>query len=134
METENGNKFFDENSRVDDSENKFNRFDTSSNDEHQNTRRESRPRFVRTDYSSRPQYSKVERPARPVDDTEQADASPERPYRSYNQERPSYGQERPSYGQGRPSYGQDRPAYGQGRPSYGQGAGEKRVEWRGLGT
>ena len=121
METENGNKFFDENSRVDDSENKFNRFDTSSNDEHQNTRRESRPRFVRTDYSSRPQYSKVERPARPVDDTEQADASPERPYRSYNQERPSYGQERPSYGQGRPSYGQDRPAYGQGRPSYGQG-------------
>ena len=64
METENGNRFYDESGNQE-QENSYNRFSGNSNENNQGARREGRPRFVRVDYNNnRPQYSRVERPAR----------------------------------------------------------------------
>ena len=107
METENGNRFYDESGNQE-QENSYNRFNGNSDENNQGTnRREGRPRFVRVDYNNnRPQYSRVERPQR--QDGEQG----------YSQDRPrqQYGQ-RQQYGGGYQNRGyiNNRPQYGQQR-------------------
>ena len=86
METENGNRFYDESGNQE-QENSFNRFNGNSDESGQGTtRREGRPRFVRVDYNNRPQYSRVERPQR--QEGEQGNYQ-DRPRRQYGQ---NYGE------------------------------------------
>ena len=115
METENGNRFYDESGDQESSENSFNRFNGNADESAQNgNRREGRPRFVRVDYNNnRPQYSRVERPAR-QNEGEQVYGQ-DRQRRQYGEERPYYNQNRQGGYQNR-GYGQ---SYGQGQ-RYGQ--------------
>ena len=102
METENGNRFYDESGNQEEQENSFNRFNGNSDGNNQGTnRREGRPRFVRVDYNNRPQYSRVERPQRREDGDQQGYGQRQGGYqnRGYNNNRPQYGQQR--YGQPR---------------------------------
>lgn len=101
METENGNKFFAENSSEENG-NRYNRYERASGNEYVGGgRREARPRFVRVDYSSsRQQYNRYEH-------NQQGSGAADSPrYQSdrYNSERGQYNQryqERPSYSQNR---------------------------------
>ncbi len=121
METENGNRFYDESGNQEEQENSFNRFNGNSDENNQSAnRREGRPRFVRVEYNNnRPQYSRVERPQR--QDGEQGYGQ-DRPRRQYGQNYgdQNYGQNRQGgyqnrgYNNNRPQYGQQR--YGQNRP------------------
>ena len=115
METENGNRFYDESGDQESSENSFNRFNGNADESAQNgNRREGRPRFVRVDYNNnRPQYSRVERPAR-QNEGEQVYGQ-DRQHRQYGEERSYYNQNRQGGYQNR-GYGQ---SYGQGQ-RYGQ--------------
>ena len=114
METENGNRFYDESGNQEEQENSFNRFNGNSEDNNQSgSRREGRPRFVRVDYNNnRPQYSRVERPQR--QDGEQG-YNQDRPRRQYGQG----GEDRPQYGQ-RQYGGYQNRGYNNNRPQYGQ--------------
>ena len=107
METENGNRFYDESGNQE-QENSYNRFNGNSDENNQGTnRREGRPRFVRVDYNNnRPQYSRVERPQR--QDGEQG-YSQDRPRQQYGQ-RQQYGggYQNRGYNNNRPQYGQQR--------------------------
>ena len=121
METENGNRFYDESGNQEEQENSFNRFNGNSDENSQSTnRREGRPRFVRVEYNNnRPQYSRVERPQRQEGDQGYSQDRPRRQYgQNYGDQ--SYGQNRQGgyqnrgYNNNRPGYGQQR--YGQNRP------------------
>ena len=112
METENGNRFYDESGNQEEQENSFNRFNGNSDDNNQNAnRREGRPRFVRVEYNNRPQYSRVERPQR--QDGEQG-YNQDRPRQQYGQRQQYGGYQNRGYNNNRPQYGQQR--YGQNRP------------------
>ena len=111
METENGNRFYDESGNQEEQENSFNRFGGNSDENSQANRREGRPRFVRVDYNNRPQYSRVERPQR--QDGEQG-YNQDRPHRQYGQ---NYGDQ--GYGQNRQGGYQNR-GYNNNRQGYGQ--------------
>ena len=111
METENGNRFYDESGNQEGQENSFNRFGGNSDENSQANRREGRPRFVRVDYNNRPQYSRVERPQR--QDGEQG-YNQDRPHRQYGQ---NYGDQ--GYGQNRQGGYQNR-GYNNNRQGYGQ--------------
>ena len=119
METENGNRFYDESGNQEEQENSFNRFNGNSDDNNQNAnRREGRPRFVRVEYNNRPQYSRVERPQR--QDGEQG-YNQDRPRRQYGQnygDQQGYGQNRQGGYQNRGYNNNNRQGYGQQR--YGQ--------------
>ena len=121
METENGNRFYDESGNQEEQENSFNRFNGNSDENSQGAnRREGRPRFVRVEYNNRPQYSRVERPQRQEGD--QQGYNQDRPRRQYGQNYgdQGYGQNRQGgyqnrgYNNNRQQYGQQR--YGQNRP------------------
>lgn len=107
METENGNRFYDESGNQE-QENSYNRFNGNADENNQGTNhREGRPRFVRVDYNNnRPQYSRVERPQR--QDGEQG-YSQDRPRQQYGQ-RQQYGggYQNRGYNNNRPQYGQQR--------------------------
>ena len=106
METENGNRFYDESGNQE-QENSFNRFNGNSDESSQGTtRREGRPRFVRVEYNNnRPQYSRVDRPQRQEGE------------QGYNQDRPrqQYGQRQQYGGYQNRGYNNNRPQYGQQR-------------------
>ncbi len=120
METENGNRFYDESGNQEEQENSFNRFNGNSDESSQSTnRREGRPRFVRVEYNNRPQYSRVERPQRQEGEQGYGQDRPRRQYgQNYGDQ--SYGQNRQGgyqnrgYNNNRQGYGQQR--YGQNRP------------------
>ncbi len=120
METENGNRFYDESGNQEEQENSFNRFNGNSDENSQSTnRREGRPRFVRVEYNNRPQYSRVERPQRQEGEQGYGQDRPRRQYgQNYGDQ--SYGQNRQGgyqnrgYNNNRQGYGQQR--YGQNRP------------------
>jgi len=112
METENGNRFYDESGNQEEQENSFNRFNGNSDTNQEGSRREGRPRFVRVDYNNnRPQYSRVDRPQR--QDGDQG-YNQDRPRRQYGQ---NYGEQ--GYGQNRQGGYQNR-GYNNNRPQYGQ--------------
>ena len=114
METENGNRFYDESGNQEEQENSFNRFNGNSDENNQGGSRQGRPRFVRVDYNNnRPQYSRVERPAR--QDGEQG-YNQDRPRRQYGQ---GAGEDRPQYGQRQYGGGYQNRGYNN-RPQYGQ--------------
>ena len=116
METENGNRFYDESGNQEEQENSFNRFNGNSDDNNQNAnRREGRPRFVRVEYNNRPQYSRVERPQRQEGD--QQGYGQRRQYGQNYGDQQGYGQNRQGGYQNR-GYNNNRPQYGQQR--YGQ--------------
>ena len=124
METENGNRFYDESGNQEEQENSFNRFNGNSAENSQSTnRREGRPRFVRVDYNNRPQYSRVERPQR--QEGEQGNYQ-DRPRRQYGQnygDNQGYGQNRQGSYQNRGYNNNRQGGYGQRQGGYGQQGG-----------
>jgi 23S rRNA pseudouridine2605 synthase len=115
MDTENGNKFFAENSSEENG-NRYNRYENGGHNDYQSGRREVRPRFVRVDYNSRPQHNRYERASQAQGNTEQRYGSQDRSYGQRYQERPSYNQNR--------GYNQDRQQYNNGGGYQNRGYGQ----------
>ncbi|MBO7247045.1 MAG: RNA-binding S4 domain-containing protein [Bacteroidaceae bacterium] len=130
MDTENGNKFFAENSSEENG-NRYSRFVNSGRNDYQGGRRETRPRFVKVDYNNKPQGNRYERASQAQGNVEHRYGSQERTYGGQQryQERPSYNQNR-GYNQERQQYnsngGYQNRTYGQsnygGQRPYNQNA------------
>lgn len=116
-----------------------NRFYEENDNERNEQRVSSRPRFVRTD-SERQRFSKVERPQYGRRDDNRSYGYGERRNWNSSDREDSYGSERrssygnrSSYGSDRSSYGSDRSSYNNDRRSYGNRSGSYNNDHRSYG-